>query len=466
MRRNELKNAFGPIPDDCYHALMTAAYGLKEETVVKRKISFVLVMVLVLALAAGVALALTSLRDTGRQIVQTEQEAGYFEDWPAEKKTALVTALAEQGYVKKTEAVEKLLAGKLKDAEAGKTADEALSTFTGREVSEISFMIIMEAAWGPFDQWSKEEQAWYSQLMIDMGLQKEDHTLCVLPEGPVDEAKAIAIARREIAKAYGIEESVLDAYDVTTSFQVPEDSVATGDKQAYWAVDYWAPESMPEETRLFYSFGVYIHPETGELRESAESMLASRRAHEEDAARWRSDPFMIKLREFSEAHGAYMQGVSLEAKALWSKTLAEEMLKRYAQEPDFFGVRDAAFSSFTYGLPDDKALTQEKALELAGKALVDPLGRKEEEIKFYTHRKDIYYDVTNPEKPLWKFFFHMPNPYDSDEAFGDEVLAYYDQNIRLSNYKVELDARTGEITAAYPVDLKDVDTLEDWKSTM
>lgn len=46
------------------------------------------------------------------------------------------------------------------------------------------------------------------------------------------------------------------------------------------------------------------------------------------------------------------------------------------------------------------------------------------------------------------------------------MLAYYGENVRVPNYKVELDARTGEITAAYAVDFKDVDTLEDWMRTM
>ena len=466
MKRNDLKNAFGPIPDDCYHALMNAARGVKEEPVVKKKISFVLVTVLVLVLAAGVALALTTWKDTARQIVETEQDSGYFEQWPVEKKIALVGALVEQEFAKKTEAVENLLSGKLPAQEAEKIADEALSTFTGREVSEISFMEIMIAAWGPFEQWTKDEQAWYSQLMVDMGLQGADHTLYVMPEGPVDEEKAVAIARREIAKGYGVLESVLDAYTVTTSFQVPEDSVATGDKQAYWSVDYWAPESMPAKTRLFENFWVYIHPETGELRESVESLLESKRAYEEDANKRRNDPLMIKMREFGEAHGANLQRSSLEAKALWSETLAKEISIRYAQEPDYFSPRDVAFSSFTYGLPDEKALTQDQALELAQKALVDPLGRKEEELRFFLHKPDVFYDITNADKPLWKFFFHMPSQYDSDEAFGAEVLAYYGENVRMPNYKVELDARTGEIIAAYAVDLKDVDTLEDWKSTM
>jgi len=463
MKCNELKNAFGSIPDDCYDALMTAARGVKEETVMKKNISFVLVVVLVLILAAGVALALTSWQDTARQIVETEQEAGYFENWPAEKKAALVKALVEQGYTEKTEAVEKLLSGKLKDMEAGKIADEALIAFTGREVSEISFMEIMQAAWGPFEQWSKEKQAWYSQLMTDMGLQKEDHTLYVLPSGPVDETKAIAIARREVAKGYGIPESELDAYDVTTSFQVPE---FVEDKQAWWYVELNAPDTIPESKRLFTTFWVFIHPDTGELYESVASLLESKRVYEEQANKRRNDPLMIKIVEFGEAHGPRQQGSSLEAKALWSTTLAEEVLKRYAQEPDYISPRNVAFSSFTYGLPDAKALTQDEALELAKKALVDTLGRKEEELHFFLNKPDVFYDITNADKPLWKFFFHMPSQYDSNEAFGAEVLAYYGENIRVPNYKVELNARTGEITAAYAVDFKDVDTLEDWKGTM
>jgi hypothetical protein len=463
MRRNDLEKAFAPIPEDCYQAMMTTAYGVKEEPIVKKKISFVMVVVLVLILAAGVALALASWQDTAKQIVVTEQESGYYENWPVEKKAALVKALVEQGYTEKTEAVEKLLSNKLSDTEAGAAADEALKAFTGREVSEISFMEIMQATWGPFEQWTKEEQAWYSQLMVDMGLQGEDHTLYVLPSGPVDEAKAIAIARREIAQGYGVSESVLDAYTVTTSFQVPEFVL---DNQSWWYVELNAKDDIPETERLFNTFWVFVHPETGELYESVESLLESKTAYEEQADKRRNDPLTKKLVEFCDAHGTYLQGISLDAKALWSKTIAEEVLKRYAQEPDFFSVKDAAFSSFTYGLPDEKSLSQADALELAKKALVDPLGRKEEELRFFLHKPDVYYDITNTDKPLWKFFFHMPSQYDSDEAFGAEVLAYYGENVRVPNYKVELDARTGEITAAYAVDLKDVDTLEEWKGTM
>ena len=102
---------------------------------------------------------------------------------------------------------------------------------------------------------------------------------------------------------------------------------------------------------------------------------------------------------------------------------------------------------------------------LAERALVDVLGREEAEIHFYTHRKDVYYDGTDLETPLWKFFFRMPNEYDSDKAYGVEVQAYYGET-RPPNYKVEIDVNTGSVVRAFGVELGDVDTLEEWMQTM
>ena len=368
MKCNELQNAFGPIPEDCYRALMAAAGGVKEETTVKKKISFVLVMVLVLILAAGVAIALASWQNTARDIVVTEKESGYFETWPVDKKVELAAAVVEHGFVEMTGEAEKLRSGSLPEEEAKRIAESVLSTFTGREVSEISFMEIMQATWGPFEKWTREEQAWYSQLMVDAGLQGQDHTLYAMPEGPVDEQKAISIARREIAKGYGVGEEALEGYEIITSFQVPE---FVTDQQAWWSVEMRATDAILSMDRLFSSFWVFIHPETGELYESVDSLIKSQLAYILDAEYRRSDPLVIRMREFGEAHGARQQGSSLEAKALWSQTFSQEVLDRCSKEPDFFNVMDVAFSSFTYGLPDEKSISEEKALALAQKALVE-----------------------------------------------------------------------------------------------
>ena len=452
MKREELMK-FAPLPKRSHDLLMAAAHSVEEEKTVKKKMSVALVFILVMVLIAGVALAAISLRDTARQIVETEQEEGdTFGYWPVEKKIALVGALADLNYIEETAEVKQLLAHSLPEKEADRVANEAVARFTGQEASEVSFLVIMQAAWGPFYQWTREEQAWYSQLMVDTGIQKEDHTLYVMPEGPVDQDQAILIARRAIAKGYGVEESALDSYTVITTFEVPEFS-EPGDGQPYWHVDHNAPEDMPEDKRLFRSFPLFIHPETGELYETVESILARSRAL--DA--YLNDPLFQAMAAFD---GPF-DSMSLEDKALWSQTIRPMVLNKQQEDPDFFGDGSTsllATVAFLYGVPDGTALPQDEALALAERALVDVLKRGEAEIKLYTHQKNIYYDVTDPERPLWKFFFRRPSQYDIDKAFGAEVLAYYGET-RPPNCKVEIDARTGAVVDAF--ELAWVTTLEE-----
>ncbi|MDR0896354.1 MAG: hypothetical protein LBN04_00705 [Oscillospiraceae bacterium] len=247
------------------------------EKMMKRKTSIALVFAMVLVLVAGIALAVVlSLRDAGRQVVQTEQTEGYYAQWPIDKKTALVGALVELGYAENTAEVAQLLSGALAEAEATRVADGAMTAFTGLAVSEISFMEIMEAAWGPFGQWTAEDQAWSSQLMVDMGIQQADHTLYVMPEGAIDEVAAIAIARAEMAKGYGIDEATLDLFQMEVSFQVPEFVAAAGDTQAWWYVGFFRPENMPEGKRALYDTELFIHPDTGALYEPIEYLIAVR----------------------------------------------------------------------------------------------------------------------------------------------------------------------------------------------
>lgn len=436
---------------------------IKGETVVKKKLSTGLALALALVLVAGLALAVMSLRDTGRQIVETEQTDGFFVEWPVEKKTSLVYALVSLGYVEESAEVKQLLSGAVSESDADRIANEAVSAYAGTAVSEVSFMQIMQAAWGPFSQWTKEEQAWYSQLMVDVGIQQSDHTLYTLPEGPVDEAQAIALARQEVAKGYGVEESALDVYTVITSFQVPEFADA-GDTQPYWYIEFSAPETMPTERRLFNTMWVFLHPETGQPIQSVASMLEERRVQEV----YQNDPLFQQIGAFEMEHG-YFNRMSHESRALWSQTIRPLVQKKQQDDPSFFHdeIGDASLLStiaFMYGLPDEKAMTEAEALALAERALVEVLGRDAEEVPFYTHRMHTYYDITDPEKPLWKFFFQMPNEYDSDKAYAADLVAYYGKNgERRLNYKVEINAYTGEIVNAYGIELGDVDTLEDWK---
>lgn len=434
---------------------------IKGEKIVKRKISTALVFALVIMLAAGVALAVMSLRDAGRQIVETEQTDGTYKNWPIEKRVSLARALIELGYAEKTQDAIDLLAGKVSEQDAGRIADAVLMAFTGKEITEISFMEIMQAALGPFDKWTKEEQAWHSQLMVDMGLQGSDHTLYVLPTGPVDEAEAVSIARREIASAFGVSEAVFDGYALATSFQVPE-FAEPDDTQAYWYVEFMPLESTQGADKPFYTTWVFVHPETGELLISAEEIAAEHRASEERRIAMDSDPLYQEMGRFYQEKGFGENAWSLEDKAEWSRLFAPEIRKRMqAEEPEHFDYTVGGMAMHDYGLPDEKSISQEEAFAIATQEIVDSLGRAEAEIPFYTHKYNVYYDVANPERPLWKFFFFMPNEYDMDEAYAKQVIDYYGEDgERLPNLKVELDAYTGEVVQAFEFDYADVNSVE------
>lgn len=411
---------------------------VRGEIVVKRKISIAIIVILVIVLIAGVAWAAISLRDTARQIVETEQAEGdTFGYWPVEKKISLIKALADLGYIEETSEVKQLIANALPEEKADLIANEAVARFTGKEASEISFLVIMQAAWGPFGDWTKEEQAWYSKLMVEMGIQQADHTLYVEPEGSVDEAQAVLIARKAIAKGYGVEESVLDNYTAKTTFEVPE-FAEPGNDQPYWHVDYRAPEDMPKDERLFRLFSLFIHPETGELYESVESMLERMRT-------------MRPATNIYQAMDAYSEKANL--KAFWDWPL--ELKADYSKEinPMVKSILDSgdlsdlmfdgrvpnsviAQSTFIYGLPGDKDISQNRAFELAARAIRETYGLDEETLALYK-LVSTFFDITNPEKPLWKFLFR-PETWTDFEGGLDNPQYHL-------RYKVEIDARTGDI---------------------
>lgn len=460
MQQNDLKGAFSPIPDDCYQALMSAAHSVKEDEKVKRKSYLIPALSAILVLVCGVAFAISSIRDTGRSIIEVEKVQGSYEDWTTEARVKLTLELMEQGYIDKTPELESLAGGNLSPEAAQKIADDAMCAFTGEPIEEISFMIVMQAAWGPFVEWSLEEQAWYSQLMVDTDLQGSDHTQYMSPEGELDQDAAVALARSEIAKGYEIDESLLDTCKLTVSFQIPE-FAEPGDKQAYWYVEYEAPA---DGTLPFGSFWVFIHPDTGKFIETVPEIIEQRRVQDEFANRYNSDPLIKEIQAFEDtASHPNPVFMTLEERAQWSEKFALRILEKQKEEPEFISPGTQAIASFLYGLPDEKALTREAAREKAIAVLADTHGLSETEIGLYAdnYRNNVFYDVTNPEKPLWKFVFDTPSPYTRDDDYNDRYIAYYGKDFeQRPNYKVELDAYTGETVNTFPYPNASDNTVE------
>ena len=320
----------------------------------------------------------------------------------------------------------------------------------------------MIAAWGPFNEWSTEEQAWSSQLMVDLGIHHDGLTLYVLPTGGMDEQTAVQRAREAIAKGFAMDESVLDAYEMNTSYQVPE-FAAPGDTQAYWYVEFVIPQGKVINNPPFEAFWVFIHPETGEFYESVEEIIAQRKEQQSLIDAMESDPLLMEMRAFETEHNlpSNYDHWSVEQFAEYSETFHERGIRKLAEHPEYFSARMPAILTHVYALPDDQAISQAQAQTIAEDAIVSRIGRTQEEVHFFTHKTTVLYDVTDPQKPLWKFCFHMPNRYDSmDPAFAQEVTDYYGTDGESLPYiKVEINAYTGEIIRAFTYDF-----AYDWDS--
>ena len=443
-----------------------------EEKIVKKKLSVAFVLVITLVLAAAVALAVVTIRETGRTIAQTERENGDYLDWPIEKRVQVVCELMDEGYIPET-TERRQLRGTLAQDEAARIADAAIAEFTGEEAKYASFLSIMDAAWGPFGEWTHEQQAWYSRLMTEVGYETDGKTYYVEPTGPLTEQEAIDIAKREVMRVFGMEQSVMDQYRVESSFQIPEDA-EPGDTKAYWYVmfDTWNTGLNADELP-FSAVDMFVDPDTGKLREPLEELAAAIQAAKD---RYNA-PISQTIRDFGETSGEAKNFMhwSLENKAKWCAEIAP-LIKAYEQEhPDdaesMFNWYERASVHHTYGLPDEQAIAQDKAIAISREALRSAYQLSDEELVLLIDNGDpyyicVYYDVTDPEKPLWKLFFEMPSVYCSDDALAARVKAVYGKRDDYDRFfKVELNAYTGEVLRT--LNLRSLpDTLEEYIDIM
>ena len=431
---------------------------VKGETKVKKKLSAGFVLALILVFIAVTALAVASIWETGRLMAQTEQESGWFGNWPTERKVTVVSELVAEGYIKETPELKQMSEGALAEDEAVRVAHEAISAFIGEDAENASFLGIMNAAWGDFQNWTHEQQAWYSQVLTDVGANTDGETYYVKPTGQIGEQEAVAIAKRDIAKGFGVEASLLDGYRVEASFQIPE-FAEEGDTQAYWYVCLDSGDADAIANGLPFSFfELFVHPETGEPLETTEEILAQRAAW----AAKQNTALNEAILTFDESSGEKkaFEHWSLENKARWTKEIVPLILAELSEHPenaDTLTYHEHASAMYKYGLPDEKAISQEQALTLAREALRTAYDLSDEQLELLIEDNTdfnfcVFYDVTDPARPLWKFLLFVPTEghIGVDDAMAARVKkafgttgadGAYTFNLV---YKAEINAYTGE----------------------
>ena len=450
--RNQIQNALNAtlsgLQDDPWLAqrVIAEAKGAKK---VKKKLSAGLVIAIVLIIIVTTALAVATLCEVAQMIAQTEQDSGNFGFWPAEKKVAVVTALADQGYIEETDTIKQMREDGFSVDEANQAADTLIEAFTGWKASDTGFMVIMQAAWGPFDTWSDEDKAWYSRVMEDVGVESDGKTVYVLPEGRISKEQAVEIATKAIVEGTGIDESVLENYNLIVNFQVPE-FAEEGDQQPYWYVMYDAKENSPDNP--FPAMELFIHPQTGELLESVEEILerwANLPRRPDNALYQAIDSYYKRAMELGvysfrewplELRAEYSQEINPMVQAILDSGDTTELMNCGNLD-----IQVIAQSSYVYGMPDEQAISQEDAYALATEALMEAYTLPADHFEKYA-QVQVYYDITNA--PCWRFFFN-PKELDVERLEG----GWYDPLFNVC-FKVEIDAYTGEMLHTERFDFK------------
>jgi hypothetical protein len=429
----------------------------KGETVVKKKLSaslaFVIIAVLVLA---GVALAASGIwENRALEIKAAEEERGSYIDWTIADKINLVQALVEEGVIEPTSEAASLLHNALDEADAHSLADKLLTDLTGQKLANVDVYSITRSIWGDMSNWTEEQQIWWQRnITYPEGEYPSDAFIQVpVGEDSISKDEAVRIAKEKITRAFDL---VADYFDTDTEvFAVYYVSIQDtswerwlvgfnnySDKEASYSVcvdgktgevveDKWRGVQTPEKQRATQELEF-----TPELDDFIRAIQAMYKKVEEEVG------------GLTYAFGAW----PLEYKAEYSKTV--NSLARLAKgsmtdiEFDSYlmgygGAIQLAKSAFEYGIPDEKSITQEKAKAMADAALLDKYPISADALSLYDYIW-VYYDVTDPCAPLWKFLYVGTLDGNMREALGKEQE-------RLE-YKIELNAYSGEVVKAVVIE--------------
>ena len=133
--------------------------------------------------------------------------------------------------------------------------------------------------------------------------------------------------------------------------------------------------------------------------------------------------YVLKFIEYQEniGNGMPFWWWAYDVKAAFSAEVGPMVAKI---ESVNFEVAEATF--YTYGIPAENEIQYEDALVIGRKVLAEEYGLTDKQIRAHSDLLEAY-DVSDPDKPMWKFVFINP-----DDFYG----------IR---YRVLINGRTGEI---------------------
>ncbi|NLO86280.1 MAG: PepSY domain-containing protein [Clostridiales bacterium] len=258
-------------------------------------------------------------------------------------------------------------------------------------------------------------------------------------EDMISEEEVIAIARAEVAKGFRIEESVLDDYGCTITVKPHHD-------QPYWEICFEEPEDIAQSDRIFNiytdlatNFKTHLYP-NGKIILPVREVIALRMGLGGHTPNELFDEIAAySERVLEEYQMADFRIWPLEIRAEYSQKVRPKV-QAILESGDLTQLMDGgmprieviAQSTFIYGMPDEKSISQEAALALAKAAITESYGVSPDFLE-QDGEINVYYDITNASMPLWKFLFNYtflrPDMPQEDNPYYKVELNAYDGNI-------------------------------------
>ncbi len=405
---------------------------IRGEKAVKKKLTVSLVFALVIMAISAVALAYTLSRQYFEDVAQLQFDSGYYDDWSWQEKQKMVEILQKHGLISKEEA------GKMKTEAAVDAYMIERYGIDGRS-DTIGLWSILERELGEIRTWTLEQKAWYTDMQIEIGLLTRDNDdfICALPEkDDLQPDAAVEMAKTAIVEAYGLAPDALDHHQVDIAFETHASDWER--EKLHYNINFWGDGigyyscSVTRDGKIMDST-----MEEGCLSPAEQVQMERQFANENDLEA------IGLFQQYANEH--FPEGVysfefwPLEDKKAVTDMLRPVILENMAENPNYADYTRIFWATHFYGMPDEKAIPQEKAIELAKEQLTSSFGLTKEQAAT-VDSVGLFYEITDPEHPLWKIMLRVGEQRDAATALGMKL--FY-------RYRVVIDAYTGSVTETH-----------------
>ncbi len=426
---------------------------MRGENQVKKKLSLALVLALAMVLLAVSALAVTLWKSYYHKIAQNEGDIGYFDSWSGEKRAEFVLAMQAEGIEFDKDSINKLASKHTTDADKKTIATGLiLDKYPGMREDTITAISILEAEKGPLPDWSMEDKAAYTQMLVKTKTLGHDEEMYWLPgEGDISQEEALEITNKAIKKEFGETDEGLKAMTLYIELR----SYADQKDHRTWHIFYMRKGAGVYDEPSQYS--VWIKAENGEVESVSSPARQAEEAKKNAAPEHISQMWDDVIVAFREAE-PYALDSLMTLRAEWTDQFAE--MKQHTTH--WGGMYDIIKNLIEQDIrmPEEGAISAKQAWEKAEAAVLALPGWTQEKLDMFGRLAEVYYFSKELDKPVYHLFYAQKRHYwpefdgkPSDTYEKDYLLPLYalygGDSTAVPHYAaIRLDAKTGELTEA------------------